>query len=59
MKKGYIEGYYGRLFSKEEREMVVNHMGNLKMDFISTDLKKILTTDLIGRNHTQRNRVMN
>ena len=33
MKKGYIEGYYGRLFSKEEREMVVNHMGNLKMDF--------------------------
>ena len=33
MKKGYIEGYYGRLFSKEEREMVINHMGNLKMDF--------------------------
>ena len=33
MKKGYIEGYYGRLFSKEERERVINHMGNLKMDF--------------------------
>ena len=33
MKKGYIEGYYGRLFSKEEREMVLNHMGDLKMDF--------------------------
>ena len=33
MKKGYIEGYYGRLFSKEEREMVLNHMGKLKMDF--------------------------
>ena len=33
MKKGYIEGYYGRLFSKEEREMIINHMGNLKMDF--------------------------
>ena len=33
MQKGYIEGYYGRLFSKEEREMVLNHMGNLKMDF--------------------------
>ena len=33
MKKGYIEGYYGRLFSKKEREMVVNHMGSLKMDF--------------------------
>ena len=33
MQKGYIEGYYGRLFSKEEREMVVSHMGNLKMDF--------------------------
>ena len=33
MNKGYIEGYYGKLFSEKEREMVVNHMGSLKMDF--------------------------
>ena len=33
MLKGYIEGYYGRLFSKDERARVINHMGKLKMDF--------------------------
>ena len=33
MKKGYIEGYYGRLFSQEERDSVIKHMGHLKMDF--------------------------
>ena len=30
---GYIEGYYGRLFSQEERAKVIYHMGKLKMDF--------------------------
>ena len=33
MLKGYIEGYYGRLFSEDERAKVINHMGKLKMDF--------------------------
>ena len=33
MLKGYIEGYYGRLFSQDERAKVINHMGKLKMDF--------------------------
>ena len=33
MLKGYIEGYYGRLFSRDERAKVINHMGKLKMDF--------------------------
>ena len=33
MLKGYIEGYYGRLFSKDSREKLINHMGSLKMDF--------------------------
>ena len=33
MLEGYIEGYYGRLFSKQERELLLDHMGRLKMDF--------------------------
>ena len=33
MLKGYIEGYYGRLFSEDERAKVISHMGKLKMDF--------------------------
>jgi hyaluronoglucosaminidase len=33
MLKGYIEGYYGRLFSQEERSLLLRHMGKLKMDF--------------------------
>ena len=33
MIKGYIEGYYGRLFSQDERAKVIDHMGRLKMDF--------------------------
>jgi len=33
MLKGYIEGYYGRLFSKDEREKVIKHMSRLGMDF--------------------------
>ena len=33
MLKGYIEGYYGRFFSAEERSEVLNHMGQLNMDF--------------------------
>ena len=33
MLKGYIEGYYGRFFSKEDREKLINHMGSLNMDF--------------------------
>ena len=33
MLKGYIEGYYGRLFSQEERAKVINHMAKLNMDF--------------------------
>ena len=33
MLKGYIEGYYGRLFSQEDRTRVIDHMGKLNMDF--------------------------
>ena len=33
MLKGYIEGYYGRLFSQENRTRVIDHMGKLNMDF--------------------------
>ena len=33
MLKGYIEGYYGRLFSPEDRAKVIGHMAELNMDF--------------------------
>ena len=33
MLKGYIEGYYGRLFSQENRTRIIGHMGKLNMDF--------------------------
>ena len=33
MLKGYIEGYYGRLLSKNQRKSMIDHMGKLKMDF--------------------------
>ena len=33
MLKGYIEAYYGRLFTQDERAKVINHMGKLNMDF--------------------------
>ena len=33
MLKGYIEGYYGRFFSEQDRCKVLDHMGKLNMDF--------------------------
>tara|TARA_B100000579_G_scaffold287237_1_gene238220 strand:- start:5921 stop:7051 length:1131 start_codon:yes stop_codon:yes gene_type:complete len=33
MKKGYIEGYYGRLLSQQGRQMIINELNNLSMDF--------------------------
>ena len=33
MLKGYIEGYYGRFFSVADRSAVLDHMGQLNMDF--------------------------
>ena len=33
MKKGYIEGYYGRLLSLQGRQMIINELNNLSMDF--------------------------
>ena len=57
MQKGYIEGYYGRLFSKEEREIVVSHMGNLKMDFYIYGPKEAPYHRLIGTNYTLRGNV--
>ena len=33
MLKGYIEGYYGRFFSVADRSAVLDHMGELNMDF--------------------------
>ena len=33
MLKGYIEGYYGRFFSEQDRCKGLDHMGNLNMDF--------------------------
>ena len=33
MLKGYIEGYYGRLLSNNQRKSVIDHMGKLNMDF--------------------------
>ena len=47
MLKGYIEGYYGRLFSKDERAKVINHMGKLKMDFYLYGPKEDLYLSLI------------
>ena len=33
MKKGYIEGYYGRLLNQEGRQIIINELGKLSMDF--------------------------
>ena len=52
MLKGYIEAYYGRLFSQDERAKVINHMGKLNMDFYLYVLKKIYTIELGGQRHT-------
>ena len=33
MKKGYIEGYYGRLLNQEGRRQIINELGELSMEF--------------------------
>ena len=33
LKKGYIEGFYGRLMSQQDRNLILNSLAELSMDF--------------------------
>ena len=57
--EGYIEGYYGRLFSKQERELLLDHMGRLKMDFIFMVQKKIYHRVMWEKLYPRKKRSLN